>query len=280
MLIIRRIKKLRQVLDQYRRKGESIGFVPTMGALHAGHLSLIKEALKDNAKTVVSIFVNPAQFGPRDDFREYPRTFNADVRLCKKAGVDIIFYPSIKEIYPPHFKTYVSVESLSQLLCGRSRPGHFRGVATIVAKLFNLVQPDTAYFGEKDAQQAIIIKKMAGDLNFALKIKVLPTLREDDGLAMSSRNAYLNPEERKDAAVLFAALNLAKSLVRSGRHDAAVIKRKLRQLIQQKKQARIDYIAIVDSKTLLPVKKVDANTLIALAVWIGKTRLIDNTVIK
>ncbi|MCX5697286.1 MAG: pantoate--beta-alanine ligase [Candidatus Omnitrophica bacterium] len=280
MVIIRTIKRLRQVLSGYNRKGRTIGFVPTMGALHYGHLSLIKACRRENKIVVVSIFVNPTQFGPGEDLKKYPRTLKQDAALCKKEGVDIIFYPDAKEMFPSGYETFVTVEGLSRELCGLFRPGHFRGVATVVAKLFNIVQPDIAYFGQKDAQQAAIVRRMVRDLNMPVKIKVMPTVREIDGLAMSSRNAYLNPLERKDALVLSRSLALAKRLVHDGVKDIAEITGKIREMILRVPKVKIDYIAVVDQEHLMPLKKISGKSLIALAVWIGKTRLIDNIIIK
>jgi pantoate--beta-alanine ligase len=279
MVIIRTIKRLRQVLGQYRRKGEAVGFVPTMGALHSGHMSLIRAARRENDKVVVSIFVNPTQFGPAEDYQRYPRTFRQDALSCRREGVDIIFVPEAKEMFPAGYKTFVTVEDLSQLMCGRFRPGHFRGVATVVAKLFNIVQPDIAYFGQKDAQQAVVIRKMVDDLNLPIKMRVLPTMREKDGLAMSSRNTCLSAQERRDALVLFRALQLAKLLIQHGQKDAARIIQRMKELIRKKKSAKIDYAAIVDANTLVPLRKITAKCLIALAVRVGKTRLIDNILI-
>ncbi len=280
MKIIRIPEKITGILKAYKLKGKTVGFVPTMGALHNGHLSLIRQARRENDIVAVSIFVNPAQFGPKEDFKRYPRPARKDIFLCRKQGVDFIFYPSASAMYPEGFNTYVSVEGLSSVLCGKSRPGHFRGVATVVAKLFNIVNPDIAYFGQKDAQQAIIIKKMVRDLNIPVGIRIMPTVREKDGLALSSRNIYLNKEEIKDALVLSKALNLAKDLIKSGVTDTERIIRLMRQLILKRKTVKIGYISIVDSKDLGPIKKIADNCLIALAIWIGKTRLIDNAVIK
>jgi pantoate--beta-alanine ligase len=258
---------------------KTIGFVPTMGALHEGHLTLMRQARRENDFVVVSIFVNPAQFGPREDFKKYPRSLKQDAILCRKKGVDIIFYPDIKEMYPVNYKTYVEVSNLSDCLCGKFRPGHFRGVATIVAKLFNIVSPDIAYFGQKDAQQAIIIQKMVLDLNMPLKIKIVPTVRNEDGLALSSRNLYLNPRERKDALIIYQALSLAQDLIRKGNTKSTSIIQKMRQLISSKKSARVQYIAIVDIEDLKPVQRIRDKVIIALAVYMGKTRLIDNIII-
>lgn len=280
MKIIRSIRQMSNISRSNRMRGKTIGFVPTMGALHEGHLSLMRRAHKENDIVVVSIFVNPTQFGPQEDFKKYPRNLKGDAGLCRKEDVDIIFCPDAKDIYSENYKTYVEVCDLSNVLCGKSRPGHFRGVATVVTKLFNIVQPDIAYFGQKDAQQAIIIKRMTEDLNIPVKIKVMPIVREKDGLAMSSRNVYLNAQERRDALVLSQSLALAKNLIQNGLRDPNRIISRLKQFIQKKKSAKIDYIAIVDQDNLKPVRKISGNCLIALAVWIGKTRLIDNTVIR
>jgi len=278
--IIRKIKNLRNEIKKIESKNKSIGFVPTMGALHEGHLSLIRQARKENDFVVVSIFVNPVQFGPKEDFKKYPRNPKQDGLLCRKEGVDIIFYPNTKELYPPNHKTYVNVEGLSEVLCGKFRPGHFKGVTTVVAKLFNIINPGIAYFGQKDAQQAIIIKRMAEDLNIPVKIKVMPTVREKDKLAMSSRNVYLSRDERKDALVISESLNLAKDLIKNGVRDADKIMGSMRNLIQKKKKAKIDYVSVVDSDNLEPIKKIKNNCFIALAVWVGETRLIDNMIIE
>ena len=253
--------------------------MPTMGALHAGHFSLIKQARKENDIVVVSIFVNPAQFGAGEDFKKYPRSFKSDVESCRKLGVDFVFLPDKKDMYPKEYATFVNVEGLSDLLCGLNRPGHFRGVATVVAKLLNIIQPDTLYLGQKDAQQAIIIARMVKDLNFSVKVKVLPIVREKDGLALSSRNAYLSKNERAGAAVLFKALQLAEALISNGQRDTARLISRMKQLIEKNKQAKIDYVAILDPEQLREIKKVKPGSLIALAVKIGKTRLIDNITI-
>ncbi len=293
MKIIRSIKEMSNFSQMMHIKGKTIGFVPTMGALHEGHLTLIRQVHKENDIVVVSIFVNPIQFGPKwlwlkeakprssglEDYRRYPRNLKLDAQLCEKAGADVIFCPEAQQMYPGSYKTYVIVEDLSDCLCGKLRPGHFKGVATVVTKLFNIVNPDIAYFGQKDAQQAIIVKKTVGDLNIPVQIKVMPTIREKDGLAMSSRNAYLNKEERQDATVLYQALILAKNLIREGNINASDIIRKMRQLINKKKRAQIQYISIVDLKDLKPVDKIRDKVLVALSIWIGKTRLIDNIVV-
>ncbi len=279
MRIIQSIKKMQTISANLRRDGKSVGFVPTMGALHDGHLSLIKQARKDNDVVVVSIFVNPTQFAPGEDFERYPRDLSKDISLCKGEGVDIIFYPRINQIYPEDYKTYVIVNELSDVLCGRFRPGHFRGVTTIVAKLFNIIQPEIAYFGQKDAQQAIIIQQMKRDLNIPVKIRIMPIVRDSDGLALSSRNRYLTHTEREGASILFESLRKAKQMVNQGINDSRLIIRRMRGIIKKNKYAQIQYINIVDLNTLKPVEKVKQRTLIALAVYIGNTRLIDNIIV-
>jgi len=276
MKVIRDPLKLTRLIQGLKRKGKSIGFVPTMGALHPGHLSLINQAKKDNDCAVVSIFVNPAQFGPQEDLSRYPRPLKNDLLLCRKQSVNVVFLPDSKIMYPEGFSTFVNVEGLSGLLCAAARPGHFRGVATVVAKLLNIVSPDVLYLGQKDAQQSVIIARMVKDLNFAVKLKVLPTVRQKDGLALSSRNAYLNKIQRLEAQVLFKALGLARTLIDCGQSDAARIIAKMKELISRKKQAKIDYVAIVDPERLQPLKKINRDCLVCLAVKFGKTRLIDN----
>lgn len=279
MKVIADPQKLNNKIKKLKGSRKTIGFVPTMGALHLGHLSLIKQAVKDNAIAVVSIFVNPAQFSPKEDLRKYPRPLKKDLELCRKAGVDLVFLPTEEVMYPRGFSTFVEAGELGEKLCGISRPGHFRGVATVVAKLLNIVAPDILYLGQKDAQQVIIITRMIKDLNFPVEVKVMPTLRQEDGLAASSRNIYLNNEQRKQAPVLSKALALARSLIAGGQRDSARIIGRMRQLIEKKKQAEIDYIAIVDLEKLESIKKIDQNCLISLAVKFGKTRLIDNALI-
>ena len=271
--------KLNKLLKKLRCSGKSIGFVPTMGALHPGHLSLIKQARLDNVLVVVSIFVNPAQFGPKEDLKKYPRTLKNDLVLCRKAGVDFVFQPDAKGIYPEGFATFVNVEGLSDRLCGIFRPGHFRGVATVVAKLLNIVGPDLLYLGQKDAQQVVIIKRMVSDLNFPVKVKVIPTVRQKDGLAFSSRNLRLNKAQKLQAQVLSKSLGLAKSLVEHGQRDCSRIIQRIKELIEKKQQASIDYIAVVDLENLKTIKKINQNCLICLAVKFGKIRLIDNCLI-
>ncbi|MCK9430461.1 MAG: pantoate--beta-alanine ligase [Candidatus Omnitrophica bacterium] len=272
-------EKISVVIEKIRQLKKRIGFVPTMGALHSGHFSLINRARKENDIVVVSIFVNPTQFSKGEDFKEYPRRFKKDIGFCRRLGVDFVFLPDRNNMYPEGYSTFINVDNLSDCLCGVSRPGHFRGVATVVAKLLNIVHPDTLYLGQKDAQQAIIISRMVKDLNFPVKVKVLPTVRQGDGLALSSRNAYLNKQERSVALVLSKALRLAETLISNGQRNCGRIISRMKQLIERNKQAKIDYIAIVDPEQLKELKKIAPGCLIALAVKIGKVRLIDNTVI-
>ena len=276
MEIAKNVEEMRRLRLQL---AEPVGFVPTMGYLHEGHLSLVRRAKIDNPSVVVSIFVNPTQFGPREDFRTYPRDPERDLALLEKEKTDVVFMPSDTEMYPSKFDSWVEVGEISKRLEGASRPTHFQGVTTVVAKLFNIVQPTRAYFGQKDAQQAIVINKMVTDLNMNLEVVTLTTVREPDGLAMSSRNTYLNPEERKAATVLSQALGLAQDLFNEGEIDASTIRQKMTELIQQQPLADIDYISIADMETLEELDTVNPPALVSLAVKIGKTRLIDNIVL-
>lgn len=255
---------------------EPVGFVPTMGCLHEGHLSLVRRARAENSSAVVSIFVNPTQFGPHDDLERYPRSPQRDLALLAKEAVDIVFLPSPSELYRPRFNSWVVVDKLSQRLEGAARPGHFRGVTTIVTKLFNIVRPTRAYFGQKDAQQVIVIRKMVSDLNMGLEIVTLPTVREPDGLAMSSRTSYLSTEERQAATVLYRALTLAQKLWSRGEGDAGRIRQEMLTLLQKEPLATIDYVSIADPETLDELNRVKSPALVSLAVSIGNTRLIDN----
>jgi pantoate--beta-alanine ligase len=273
------IEALRTQLAAARQAGKSIGLVPTMGALHAGHLALIDQARRENDFVIVSIFVNPTQFGPNEDFHRYPRPFEKDAELCTEHGVDLIFNPSPEVMYPPGYRTYVEVTGLQDGLCGASRPGHFRGVATVVLKLFNLVQPDRAYFGQKDAQQVRLIQRLAADLNLPLQVMVVPTVREADGLALSSRNQYLDPDQRRHATVLWQALTEARTKIDAGERDAEVIQRLLADRIAATPGAVLDYAAVVDADSLEPVARLHGLTLLALAVKFGATRLIDNLLV-
>ena len=276
MTEVLKISEIRGIIKAWKDKGFSIGLVPTMGFLHDGHLSLIQRARKQNDKVVVSVFVNPTQFGPNEDFDAYPRDIKKDLQRCESAGVDVVFAPAVADMYPSENKVYIDVEELGNGLCGAARPGHFRGVCTVVAKLFNIVKPDRAYFGEKDAQQLAIIKRMVYDLNFDVEIISCPIVREPDGLAMSSRNAYLSQQERAAALILSRALGEAKQLLLSGERDSRAAKQLMTDMISNEPLARIDYIEIVDAMSLVPVEIIKQPVLVALAVYIGKTRLIDN----
>jgi pantoate--beta-alanine ligase len=280
MKIVETISRMSTLVKIAKKEGKTIGFVPTMGYLHEGHLSLARAAKKHTDVVVMSIFVNPLQFGPNEDLSKYPRDFKRDEEMARLAGVDILFYPSEKEMYPEGYSTYVEVKGLSETLCGLSRPGHFKGVATIVAKLFGIVRPDIAYFGQKDAQQVAVIRKMASDLNMAIEIMAMPIVREKDGLAMSSRNSYLSESERKDASVLHQSLLKAESMIRSGEKDSKKLIRTVESMIRQKPSARIDYIAVVNEKDFKDMDTITGNSLVALAVFIGKTRLIDNIIVR
>lgn len=258
---------------------KTIGFVPTMGYLHQGHLSLIRRARRDCKAVTVSIYVNPTQFGPKEDFDRYPRNTRRDRMLASREKVDYLFTPDGKDMYPGPFETHVSVRNLSKGLCGTSRSHHFEGVCTVVAKLFNIVEPDIAYFGQKDFQQAVIIKQMVKDLNMNVKIKVLPIIREDDGLAMSSRNEYLTDSQKKTAPILYHSLQEAKKIIKGGLKDSKKIIDLIKRIIKSQGNIKIDYVEIVDPNTLRRKEKIDNKVLIALAVWIGKTRLIDNILV-
>ncbi|MBU2043847.1 MAG: pantoate--beta-alanine ligase [Candidatus Omnitrophica bacterium] len=279
MLITADIAKVRRIIQQARLKGKKVGFVPTMGALHQGHLSLVKASNRQSDFTVVSIFVNPLQFGPKEDLKKYPRRFKPDRKLLKKEKVDLLFYPSAKDLYPKDFSISVSEGQLSKFLCGISRPGHFKGVCTVVTKLFNIIQPDQAYFGQKDCQQARIIRRLVRDLNFPLEIKVLPTVRESDGLALSSRNQYLNPKQRKDARVIYQALRLAKKDIQNGQRNPARIIKAMRQRLSSVKSLKIDYLEIANAESLNKLKTIKGKVLITLAVYLAKVRLIDNIIL-
>ncbi len=267
---ISEIRALRQQLSG------TVGFVPTMGYLHEGHLALIKQARLENSSVIVSIYVNPTQFGPREDSGAYPRELSRDLELLREEGVDIVFVPSDDEMYPPEFSSWVDVEKVTEMLEGASRAGHFRGVATVVAKLFNIVQPTRAYFGQKDAQQVVVIKKMVADLNLGIDIVVVPTIREEDGLAMSSRNISLSPGDRQAATILFKALSLARQLWQGGERDADELRKQMTSLVQKETLAQIDYISIADAETLEELNLIDRPALASLAVRVGNTRLIDN----
>ncbi len=281
MEIIRTISWMKETVRQARAENHVIGFIPTMGALHEGHLSLIRRARVDCSRVYASIFLNPTQFAPNEDLSRYPKTFESDVEKLTAAGVEVLFAPEINEIYPPGFRTYVNVEGLSERLEGRSRPGHFRGVASVVLKLFEIVQPQFAYFGRKDAQQVRILQQMATDLNLNVEIVVCPIVREGDGLALSSRNTYLNSEERRAATVLQRALDEARRQLNAGTRDALQLQTALRKILSNETLARVDYVEMVDAESFEPVSSIGARPVYALlAVFIGKTRLIDNLFIE
>jgi pantoate--beta-alanine ligase len=274
------IGKIDDMIRLRSQLSEPVGFVPTMGYFHEGHLSLVRQARAENPSVAVSIFVNPTQFSPEEDFSSYPRDPQRDLALLEKEQVDIVFMPPVAEIYPPQFNSRVEVSQVTERLEGASRPGHFRGVTTVCAKLFNIVQPTRAYFGQKDAQQAIVIRKMVSDLNMNLEIVTLPTVREPDGLAMSSRNTYLNPKQRQAAVVLYQALTLAQKLWSQGEKDTRTIRQQMTELIQKQPLAKIDYVSIADAETLDELDTVSPPALVSLAVKIGSTRLIDNVVLE
>lgn len=279
MEIYSEIAKVRVKVQEWKRAGLSVGLVPTMGYLHEGHKSLMDAARKQNDRVVVSIFVNPMQFAPNEDFESYPRDLDKDAALCETAGVDLIFHPQAEEMYAPGFCSYVDMNGLTTELCGKSRPIHFRGVQTVVLKLFHIVTPDRAYFGQKDAQQLAVIRRMVKDLNVGTEIIGCPIVREPDGLAKSSRNTYLNENERQAALVLSRSLKVGKALIEAGETDASVIKGAITQEIEKEPLAKIDYVDVVDFDTVTPIDKIDTkngSVLAAIAVYIGKTRLIDN----
>ncbi len=279
MEIIRKIHRMKEVAKRARNAGKTIGFVPTMGYLHEGHLSLIREARRMTDLCIVSIFVNPTQFGPHEDYERYPRDLERDAEILNKEKVDILFTPTAEDMYPPHFHTWVIVEKLSEKLCGKSRPGHFKGVSTVVLKLFQIVQPHFAYFGQKDAQQYVIIKRMVRDLHLDVELILMPIVRENDGLAMSSRNVYLNTDERQKATILYKALMKAQELVRSGERHAHTILKTMEDMIRSVEGVRIDYLAITDLEELDPVDVLEGKVLIAGAIYVGQTRLIDNIIL-
>lgn len=276
MKIAETVKEVREQVQAWKREGLSVGLVPTMGYLHEGHKSLIDKAVENNDRVVVSVFVNPIQFGPSEDLASYPRDLVRDAGICEDAGADLVFHPADEEMYFSDFCTYVDMDDLTKGLCGKTRPTHFRGVCTVVSKLFHIVAPDRAYFGQKDAQQLAVIRRMVRDLNFDLEIVGCPIVREADGLAKSSRNTYLNAEEREAAVVLHKGLCAGEELINSGESDAAKIIGAIREVIEREPLAKIDYVELVDWNTLKPVDTVQGEVLAAVAVYIGKTRLIDN----
>lgn len=279
MKICYTVDDVRKEVKEWKKQGLSVGFVPTMGYLHEGHRSLMEAARKENDKVVVSIFVNPMQFGPTEDLESYPRDLDKDSKLCEGVGVDLIFHPEPEEMYPEGFCSYVDMNGLTTELCGKSRPIHFRGVQTVVLKLFNIVTPDNAYFGQKDAQQLAVVTQMVKDLSVDTKIHGCPIIREEDGLAKSSRNTYLSETERQAALILSQSLQVGKALIEQGETDATVVKKAISDKIATEPLARIDYVDVVDFDTITPIEQIKGNTLVAIAVYIGKTRLIDNFII-
>jgi pantoate--beta-alanine ligase len=274
--VTRSIAGVRRVVARWRRDGRTVGFVPTMGAIHAGHLSLVRRARSASDQVVASLFVNPLQFGPREDYRRYPRSPEADRRLLARAGVDLLWTPAAKDLYPPEHRTRVRVRGLSEVLEGAVRPGHFEGVATVVVKLLNVVQPEVLWLGQKDAQQARVLEQMARDLDLPVRVRRGPTVRERDGLALSSRNAYLGPEERRQAAALSRGLAAARSLLRRGERSSARLAAAVRRVWRGYPLVREDYVAVVDARSLLPVPRARGRILIAVAARVGRARLIDN----
>ena len=279
MKISGKIDEVRAQVKEWKKQGLSVALVPTMGYLHEGHKSLMERARKENDKVVVSIFVNPMQFGPNEDLESYPRDLDRDSKICEAAGVDLIFHPEVEEMYGPDFHAYVDMHTLPEKLCGASRPVHFRGVQTVVSKLFHIIPADRAYFGQKDAQQLAIIRRMVIDLNFDIEIIGCPIIREEDGLAKSSRNTYLSEEERKQAVILNQSLEAAMDAINAGEKDAAKVKQIIIDKLHTCPLAKIDYVEVVSFDTIQPIEKVEGAVLIAIAVYIGTTRLIDNRII-
>ena len=277
--VVHTIKEVREQVSEWRKEGLSIGLVPTMGYLHEGHQSLIKKSVEENSRTVVSIFVNPMQFAPTEDLESYPRDLNADAKLCNETGADLIFNPEPEEMYKNGFCSFVDMTGPTKELCGKSRPIHFRGVCTVVNKLFNIVTPDKAYFGQKDAQQLAVIKRMVADLNIPIEIVGCPIIREENGLAKSSRNTYLNEDERKAALILSKTIFMGQKLAQNGLTDAKELISKMKRNIETEPLAKIDYVEAVDFDTISITDKIKENTLVAMAVYIGKTRLIDNFIV-
>lgn len=270
------IQQVRKIVDAWKREGLSVGFVPTMGYLHEGHQSLIEAAVRGNDRVVVSIFVNPMQFGPGEDLEQYPRDLQRDTGLCERAGASLVFHPEPQELYPDGFCTHVDVAGLTEGLCGKTRPGHFRGVCTVVTKLLNIVRPDRAYFGQKDAQQFVVVRRMVRDLNIPTELIACPIIRESDGLAKSSRNTYLNEQERAAALVLYRALCEGRKQLQQGVREAGKLRAAMQAVLDSEPLAKLDYLEICSIDTLQPLQTVDGDVLVALAVYIGKTRLIDN----
>lgn len=280
MKVVHTIKEVREIVKGWRKEGLSVGLVPTMGYLHEGHKSLITKSVSMNDKTVVSVFVNPIQFGKNEDLDKYPRDLERDTKLVSDAGADLIFNPEPKEMYPEHFTTSVNTTEVTEYLCGAKRPVHFGGVCTVLTKLFNIVSPDRAYFGQKDAQQLAVVKRFVRDLNFDIEIIGCPIIREDDGLAKSSRNTYLSPEERKAAVILSKSLKVGKDLILNGERDSAKVIDAITKVLYTEPLARVDYVSIVDNTNIQPISKIKGEVLVAIAVYIGTTREIDNFIIE
>lgn len=276
MKIVYTIQEVRENVKAWRKEGQTVGFVPTMGYLHEGHQSLIHRAAKENDRVVVSIFINPLQFGEKEDLEQYPKDLEKDSKICVSGGTDLIFHPTQEEMYCEDFSSFVDMKGLTDTLCGKSRPDHFRGVCTVVTKLFHIVIPDRAYFGQKDAQQVAVIKKMVRELNMDIEIIPCETVREADGLAKSSRNVYLNDKERRAATILYQALQIAEKKIKEGTRTSTEISKAIKDTIDSEKLAKLDYVEIVDLNTLKPIGKIEAPALIAVAIYIGETRLIDN----
>ncbi|MBQ9237251.1 MAG: pantoate--beta-alanine ligase [Prevotella sp.] len=279
MQVVKTIREVREIVNEWRKQGYTVGLVPTMGYLHEGHQSLISKSHEQNDRTVVSVFVNPIQFGPNEDLATYPRDLERDMQKVEEAGGDIIFNPEPSEMYPDHFTSFIDTTETTELLCGARRPVHFRGVCTVVGKLFNIVGPDRAYFGQKDAQQLATIKRFARDLNFNIEIVPCPIVREDDGLAKSSRNTYLSPEERKAAVILSQSLKKGKQAIENGEKDAKKVISIITESLETEPLAKVDYVEVVDFDNVQRIDQIKGETLVAIAVYIGKTRLIDNFIV-
>jgi pantoate--beta-alanine ligase len=279
MITTKSIANLKKIVKKTKKAGKTIGFVPTMGALHRGHLSLIDRTKKESDYLIVSIFINPLQFGPSEDFKRYPRNIKIDKKMLKEKKVNLLFYPQADKIYAHDFSTFVEETKLSKKLCGGSRPGHFKGVTTVITKLFNIVDPDLSYFGQKDYQQALIVKKIVRDLNFAVKIKIAPTVREKDKLALSSRNLYLNKKERKESQSIYQALLQAKRMIKNNEKDPKKITNQMNKIIENNSTASIDYIEIRNANNLKKIQKIEGKVFVGIAAYFGKTRLIDNIIV-
>ena len=279
MKVVKTVKEVRDIVSAWKKEGLTVGFVPTMGFLHEGHKSLIRKSASQNDRTVVSVFVNPIQFGPNEDLEAYPRDLNRDMKAVEESGGDLIFNPEPEEMYPGHFTSFIDTTETTELLCGAVRPVHFRGVCTVVGKLFNIVTPDRAYFGQKDAQQLATVKRFVRDLNFPVEIVACPIVREADGLAKASRNTYLNPEERKAALILSQSLKKGQEAIEQGERDSQKVIDIIRENLQTEPLARIDYVEVVDFENIQRTPVIEGETLVAIAVYIGKTRLIDNFIV-